>query len=250
MNALLSFAPILALIALYSVEVTAEGTYSSLKDAGHINGFELSYTVDVEPAVSITGAGSGSGTGGCSIAQISGDTCTLTPANWDNDNTVTATMTLPPVADLSVPEGVGAPSTVKLKACFAPPSTVNKKWRKIKDNFGKDNSCKGGVSSDKFDYTPGAASQTMTFGSKTPTGFFAIRAFVQCSEQSGDNFCHVVNWVNKGDEAGAVFFPTEVMDSRPNNLFVAVFICAFIGPVLLLAFLIYERGILAKQNKA
>lgn len=82
-------------------------------------------------------------------------------------------------------------------------------------------------------------------GPKTPDAQMTVRAYVKCADQAEKQFCHVVNFA---ETAGTnVYFPTAVIDSRPPGLFTAVFICAFIGPVLLAAFLVYERGVLAKK---
>jgi hypothetical protein len=122
----------------------------------------------------------------------------------------------------------------------------------------KDNSCKtSGESAPKSDKVPFKSTQPFTTGLKlksvTPTALWTIRAYVVCEEQKENEFCHVVNFHPTAPEgltaltAGAAYFQTKVMDNRPKNLWVAVLICAFIGPVLLAAFMVYERGILAKQ---
>ena len=113
----------------------------------------------------------------------------------------------------------------------------------------KDNSCKNAASV-KVDWTVGRVEETITLKSVTPTALHTMRAYVTCDNGGSDERCHVVNFLGADAEQpgdGNVFFTTEVMDSRPTNLYVAVIICALIGPVLLAAFLIYERGILAKQ---
>lgn len=112
----------------------------------------------------------------------------------------------------------------------------------------KDNSCKTGVADiDAQDYPAagGEVSVKYALGEKTPKAELTIRAYVQCAQQSGKQYCHVNNY--RKEVGDAVYFPTDVIDNRPAGLFTAVLICAFIGPVLLAAFLIYERGILAKQ---
>lgn len=113
----------------------------------------------------------------------------------------------------------------------------------------KDNSCKNGATG-KVDWAEGELTTTLTLKSITPTALYTVRAYVSCDMNAGSEFCHVVNFLTADDTApgaGRVYMNTEVMDSRPNNLFVAVIICALIGPLMLAAFLVYERGIVAKQ---
>lgn len=69
---------------------------------------------------------------------------------------------------------------------------------------------------------------------------------VQCEGQADNNYCGVINPKN-ARLMGDTYFLVETMETRPTNLWVAVLICVFIGPALLIAFLIYERGVLAKQ---
>lgn len=121
----------------------------------------------------------------------------------------------------------------------------------------KDNSCKtGSPDLDAIDYPSagGPIKAKFALGGKTPTAELTFRAYVRCDKQiSADEkdqekvFCHMVNY--KKEAGDPVYYPTEVMDSRPAGLFTAVLICSFIGPLLLAAFLIYERGVLANKAK-
>lgn len=116
----------------------------------------------------------------------------------------------------------------------------------------KDNSCKNGMAVSRVDWAEGTVTpqDMMKLKSVTPTALVTLRAYVSCAGQGNSEYCHVVNFLGAdavSPGAGKVFFNTEVMESRPKNLFVAVIICALIGPLMLVAFLIYERGILAKQ---
>ena len=99
-----------------------------------------------------------------------------------------------------------------------------------------------------MDWAEGEVTAQLKLKSVTPTGLFTVRAYVSCTNLAPGEFCHVVNYRTKDDTGDSkLYFNTQVMDSRPNNMFVAVIICALIGPLLLAAFLVYERGILAKQ---
>jgi hypothetical protein len=113
----------------------------------------------------------------------------------------------------------------------------------------KDNSCKT-LAASKIDWKTGPFRTSLKLKSVTPTGLYTIRAYVTCQGAAANSYCHVVNAQPDAEAAvaaGKVYFNAEVMDSRPKNLYVAVIICALIGPILLVSFLIYERGILAKQ---
>lgn len=85
-----------------------------------------------------------------------------------------------------------------------------------------------------------------------PSATYTITVFVKCKGQEDGSFCGVVNpqpFDGEVDsrQGGALLYVVNVWDSRPTSLWVAALVCAFIGPVLLVAFLIYERGVLAKQ---
>lgn len=73
-----------------------------------------------------------------------------------------------------------------------------------------------------------------------------MQLLVACEGQEANKYCAANNAKEaRGD--GGLFFKVAAIDSRPTNLWVAVLICVFIGPVMLISFLIYERGVLAKQ---
>jgi hypothetical protein len=119
----------------------------------------------------------------------------------------------------------------------------------------KDKACLP-FSGDPTPYPAAGGPQTKTLAVKdiAPDAHFAPQVFIRCADQSDDNtqWCHVANRLSNGkaptlNKTLEVFWRTRVIDSRPTNLYVAVFICCAIGPIMLVAFLIYERGILAKQ---
>lgn len=254
MNTILAFSPILALVAFLSAEVAAETLtkYTQFEKGGFVNGFSYKWTVNTETPYTISTAGD---MGGCTIKEEG--SCPETTATWDNKDTIDIVATFPAGVKMVDDQ---TPSFIEWKMCFSPPATVNRKWRKINDIIKKDNSCKNGaVARADWDGSAGEISTTMKLKSVTPSALFTIRAFVTCLDQGANQYCHIVNYQTKdlGAEktprafvppgAGKIFFNTEVMDSRPNNLFVAVIICSLIGPIMLAAFLIYERGVLAKQ---
>lgn len=67
---------------------------------------------------------------GCKVSQST--SCAVTPATWDNDDTVDIVADLP--ADVAFPAGM-TPKSVEFRMCFGAPSTVNRAWRAIKDEF-------------------------------------------------------------------------------------------------------------------
>ena len=68
--------------------------------------------------------------GGCLASELG--TCSEQPATWDNRNTVDILATIP--AGVAFPEGM-TPETIEFRMCFAPSSTVDRKWRSIKPEF-------------------------------------------------------------------------------------------------------------------
>lgn len=101
--------------------------YSDLKDAGFVNGFDFQWTVNVEPPFTVSTTGNMEG---CKVSQST--TCAVTPATWDNSDTIDLVADLP--NDVEFPAGM-TPKNVEFRMCFAAPSTVNRKWRKINDIF-------------------------------------------------------------------------------------------------------------------
>eukprot|EP00892_Ulva_mutabilis_P001979 jgi/Ulvmu1/11782/UM008_0196.1 len=265
MNTLLQMLPLLALIAFQSIEVTAQvmdvgsDKFPPLAAAGHTQQIAVSWTTRAPGFEYTISTATG---GGCTADQITAGTCTLPSIQWKDGEVpeITISADVPAPGELSVIGGT--PSKLAAYFCFSPPSAKNKKWRKINDLFKKDNSCKLSTilkKTDNVDYpAQGGTVQlgTLKLDPKAPTAFFSIRVYVSCVRDDGtpagkNEFCHVSNRWPLGEgvtaDAADVFFPTTVMDSRPTKLYVAVFICACIGPVLFLAFMIYERGFLAKQ---
>ena len=103
----------------------------------------------------------------------------------------------------------------------------------------------------KTDFKPypangGTVTETIPIKSITPRGIYTVQIMVQCEGQEGDSYCHVAN-PNEARLPGKLYYAAYVMDSRPTGLYVATIICVAIGPLLLAAFLIYERGVLAKK---
>jgi hypothetical protein len=120
-----------------------------------------------------------------------------------------------------------------------------KGWTSV-DHLQKDKSCL-----QKGDFIPypaegGPWSKEIPLKSVTPKGIFTVTVFVKCKGQAKDQYCHIENPKTARSKT-PTYFATEAMNSRPKNLYAAVIISSLIGPVLLLAFLIWERGVLAKQ---
>lgn len=111
----------------------------------------------------------------------------------------------------------------------------------------KDKSCpqKG----DAKDYGQGGLkTETLTLKSVTATAIYTPIVLVKCEGQGDNNFCHVVNAPKaKRIEKYPVFYRAKVMNGRSRELYVAVFVCALFGPLMLAGFFAYERGVVAKQ---
>eukprot|EP01025_Chloroclados_australasicus_P041189 TRINITY_DN4348_c0_g2_i1.p1 TRINITY_DN4348_c0_g2~~TRINITY_DN4348_c0_g2_i1.p1 ORF type:complete len:264 (-),score=18.04 TRINITY_DN4348_c0_g2_i1:52-843(-) len=235
--------PFLALLAAMSCEASAEvyNSYSSLK----------AYTNPEVPTYSIVRGKTGEVIATpetlCTFAAIDGGTCDLTSATWDEADAVEVGPLNLPSADAVAP-GVGAPSKVVVKLCYAKPDTINRKWRKFNDLFKKDKTCL--QKTDPIDFAV-AENAKLVLKSTTPKAAFTVSVFVKCADQGDNEYCYLKHpFPSYSNATNAVYFPAQTMDARPTNLYVAVFICVAIGPILLLAFLIYERGVLAKQAQA
>jgi hypothetical protein len=122
----------------------------------------------------------------------------------------------------------------------------------------KDKACLP-FSGDASPYVPGTITKTLKVKDIAPNAHFAPQVFIRCADQSttitpaATEWCHIVNRktnklkLTEEDKMAQQYWQTKVINSRPKNLYAAVFICCAIGPILLVAFLIYERGVLAKK---
>lgn len=111
----------------------------------------------------------------------------------------------------------------------------------------KDKSCLQKGDFKQYPAAGGAITESIPIKSTTPKGEYTVQIMVQCQGQEGERFCHVENPKEDRIVERPVYFGAYVMESRPTELFVATLICVFIGPAMLFAFIIYERGVLAKK---
>jgi hypothetical protein len=116
----------------------------------------------------------------------------------------------------------------------------------VRSAVQKDKSCLTKLDPAPYPPKGGKVTKPVHLKPQTPSGIFTAQVLVQCKGQKVGQFCAVTNNLN-GRVPDAVFFRVKAIDARHTNLWVAVLICAFLGPVLLVGFLIWERGILAKQ---
>lgn len=100
---------------------------AAASNGAFVNGFNYEWTVNVDPPYTVSTDGTMEG---CTKAEV--ESCSVTPATWDNKDTITVNANIP--ADLTFPDNM-TPSFIEFKMCFSPPSTVNRKWRKINDLF-------------------------------------------------------------------------------------------------------------------
>ena len=96
-------------------------------EGGYIDGFPIEFTVNVEPPYTISTTGDMEG---CMNAELA--SCSQTPATWDNSDTIDVVANIP--AGIAFPENM-EPTTIEFRTCFAPSSTVDRKWRAINDPF-------------------------------------------------------------------------------------------------------------------
>jgi hypothetical protein len=110
----------------------------------------------------------------------------------------------------------------------------------------KDKSCH--IKGPPKDYANGGDKmESVVLKSVTPTAIYTPIVLIHCKDQPADSYCHVVNAPKAKRQLDEVFVRVKVVNSRPKEMYVAVIICALLGPIMLIAFLIYERGVLAKQ---
>lgn len=114
--------------------------YPPLATAGHINGFDLTWTIKSK-AIGEHTISTNNGNG-CTVEQVTADACPIPRIQWEENDvpTIDIIATVPAPGDLSVVGGT--PSKIIAYMCFSPPSAKNKKWRKINDLFKVPNSTK------------------------------------------------------------------------------------------------------------
>jgi len=242
MMSLIRFAPVLALIAMMSIEVSVEAqklatlkSYSAIAEAGGSN------TLDMQ--VSAMNA-EGKPVKLCTAEQVAGGSCMTDAITPDKGAQFMVTVPNPGQAKLAAN---GTPTKMAIYLCYSTPDLALRKWRAFDDEIKIDKSCP--FKGDPIDFPTGGSftSDPIMVKDNAPTGFYTPQVMVMCEGQPEGAFCGANNWNEGRIEGAATHFKVEAIDSRPTNLWVAVLICVFIGPVLLAAFLIYERGVLAKQ---
>eukprot|EP01024_Parvocaulis_polyphysoides_P031280 TRINITY_DN2832_c0_g1_i1.p2 TRINITY_DN2832_c0_g1~~TRINITY_DN2832_c0_g1_i1.p2 ORF type:complete len:206 (-),score=31.40 TRINITY_DN2832_c0_g1_i1:597-1214(-) len=162
---------------------------------------------------------------GCSAAQAAENADGCAQLTWDNDDFLTVSWVEPTVA--------GA-TDVQVMRCFSKDSTVNRAWRKAKDEISKDKQCKkvGTVS------VTGPQEYKYVIPSDAPEATYYTRLLVKC----GEDFCGEDNSQSEADK----YYSVKPMDSIPGGLVAGVVIAVIIAPSFLVLYFVYEFAILKK----
>lgn len=127
-----------------------------------------------------------------------------------------------------------APTTVWIRLCFSKPFTADRPWRKPADVVDKDKSCPQTLAK-----LPIAANSTYTatwtVPKAAPKATWYAQVLVECTGAEGPVFCQT------DSTAGKAFVATQIINSTPVSMKVAVAICSAIAPAFLAAFFIKER---------
>ncbi|CAG9466335.1 unnamed protein product [Pedinophyceae sp. YPF-701] len=130
-----------------------------------------------------------------------------------------------------------AGDTYTVKMCYAAASRVNKKWRKFKDDFGKDKSCTFKVK--ELSSTDLGVQQSYSMPAKLGNGFTYIIA-VKKSAATGKN-------TEYGD-MGAGYFKAETIDTVDDGLIAGVAVMSVFSVLLFIGFFTWEFLFKKKKN--
>ena len=131
-----------------------------------------------------------------------------------------------------LPLNVSADATaVELRVCYSKADTADRPWRKVGDTIAANlkGQCQYKVEGTT---TLDGGSITYTIPSTMPDAAMFVRAFTKC----GDAYCGVGN----SDPVTPYLFLAVKMNTTPPQLVAAVAICASIGPVLLIGYLLFS----------
>ena len=125
-----------------------------------------------------------------------------------------------------------ATSTVTLKACFGPQSSVNRAWRKPNANITLDKQCSTKIAAN----LPPEGEFNYIISSNVPPAVYRVLAMEFCT---GGAVC--------GLGASQGFYEVNLADVTPSWLMALVGVFATIGPLTLIGFFVTERYL--KKNK-
>jgi hypothetical protein len=143
------------------------------------------------------------------------------------------------VAKLASPQiktnGGLKPTTVTIKLCFSKPFTKDRPWRKAADVIDKDKACPQTIA--KLPVGAGLTSYEGTFSipKAMPRATWYAQVMVTCMNGTAPVVCQYDNTAN------AAYVATEIIDSTPPAMKVAVGICSAIAPAFLIAFFLKEN---------
>lgn len=130
---------------------------------------------------------------------------------------------------------------VSIKLCFAPPSQVDRGWRKTKDDLGKDKTCAGAMIATQK-YTPAGNSTVWLIGKEVPKALYFVRAYAVDANGVQLAFGQTTNKAKNTN-----IFPIDSFSGRNTSLDVASAIFSVFAVSVLFSYLGMET-LLAKRK--
>ncbi|KAG7537349.1 High-affinity nitrate transporter [Arabidopsis suecica] len=124
--------------------------------------------------------------------------------------------------------------TIKVKLCYAPPSQVDRPWRKTHDELFKDKTCPHKIVAKPYDKT--TQSIDWTLERDIPTGTYFVRAYAV--DASG----HEVAYGQSTDDAKKLnLFNVQAISGRHASLDIASICFSVFSVVALVVFFVNEK---------
>ncbi|KAL1213784.1 High-affinity nitrate transporter 3.1 [Cardamine amara subsp. amara] len=124
--------------------------------------------------------------------------------------------------------------TVKVKLCYAPPSQVDRPWRKTHDELFKDKTCKHKIVAKPYDKNPHSIEYTLE--RDIPTGSYFVRAYAV--DANGNQLAY-------GQSTDATkkenLFSVQAISGRHTSLDIASVCFSAFSVVSLIGFFINEK---------
>ncbi|KIZ06132.1 hypothetical protein MNEG_1817 [Monoraphidium neglectum] len=122
-----------------------------------------------------------------------------------------------------------------MRLCFAKPFVVDRPWRKPGDVIDKDKACPQVIGTVPISATNNTYTATWAVTKSTPKATWYAQVFVECKNGTATGFCQYDTSVNQ------TYVGTQIIESTPVSMKVAVALCSAIAPVFLAAFFIKEQ---------
>jgi hypothetical protein len=123
---------------------------------------------------------------------------------------------------------------IKVKLCYAPPSQVDRPWRKTHDELFKDKTCPHKIIAKPYDKT--LQSTTWTLERDIPTGTYFVRAYAV------DAIGHEVAYGQSTDDAKKTnLFSVQAISGRHASLDIASICFSVFSVVALVVFFVNEK---------